>query len=258
MLSLPPSARLLAGVECIWHHESPDTGACGRERVLPDGRFQVVLNLSTGTAAVSGLRSHNVVIDTARVSHVMGVVFRPAAARPFFEEPALDFYERSVPLALVWGSKASQLVDRLQNEPSAPRRVAILEAALVEIWNKSDRRRLTVHPAVTYALRAFQNSPDIKSVADVSREIGWSRRWLCQAFGESVGMTPKRYSRLLRFQKVVRQVASGHRVDWADLALSSGFFDQAHLAHEFRAFSGLSPERFLAAERPSPNHVRLD
>jgi len=111
---------------------------------------------------------------------------------------------------------------------------------------------------VTYALRAFQNSPHVKSVADVSREIGWSRRWLCQAFGESVGMTPKRYSRLLRFQKVVRQVASGHRIDWADLALSSGFFDQAHLAHEFRAFSGLSPERFLAADRPSPNHVRLN
>ena len=258
MLSRPPSARLLAGVECIWHHESPATGAHGRERVLPDGRFHVVLNLSTGAATVSGLRSHNVVIDTARVSHVMGLVFRPAAARPFFEEPALDFFDRSVPLALVWGSKASQLVDRLRNELSAQRRLAILEQALVEIWSKSDRRRLTVHPAVRYALWAFQSSPHIKSVADVSREIGWSRRWFCQAFGESVGMTPKRYSRLLRFQKVVRQVASGHRVDWADLAVSSGFSDQAHFVHEFRNFSGLSPERFLAAERPSPNHVRLD
>jgi transcriptional regulator GlxA family with amidase domain len=71
-------------------------------------------------------------------------------------------------------------------------------------------------------------------------------------------MTPKRYCRLLRFQDVVRQVASGHRVDWADLAVSCGFADQAHLGHEFRAFSGLSPERFLAAERPFLNHVRLD
>jgi hypothetical protein len=105
MLSRHPSAELLEGVECIWHHESPDTRARGRERVLPDGRFQVVLNLSAGTAAVSGLRSHHVVIDTARVSHVMGVVFRSAAARPFFEEPALDFYDRSVSLALVWGQR---------------------------------------------------------------------------------------------------------------------------------------------------------
>ena len=258
MLSRQPGARLLTALECTWHHESPDTGAHGRERVLPDGRFQVVLNLSAGTAAVSGMRSHNVVIDTASVSHVMGVVFRPAAARSFFEEPAFDFYDRSVPLELVWGPKASQLVDRLRSETSAPGRLAILEAALVEIWSTSDRRRLTVHPAVRYALRAFHNSPHIMSVADVSREIGWSRRWFCRAFGESVGMTPKRYCRLLRFQRVVRQVASGRRVDWAALAVSCGFADQAHLVHEFRAFSGLSPERFLAAERSSPNHIRLD
>ncbi len=71
MTSRHPSARLSAAVECIWHHESPDIGAQGRDRVLPDGRFQVVLNLSAGTAAVSGLRSHHVVIDTASVSHVM-------------------------------------------------------------------------------------------------------------------------------------------------------------------------------------------
>ena len=258
MLTRPPSARLLAAAECIWHHESSHTGPHGRECVLPDGRFHVVLNLSAGAAAVSGPRSHHVVIDTAGASHVMGVVFRPAAARPFFEEPARDFYDRSVPLPLVWGPKATQLVDRLRSEVSAPRRLAILEAALIEIWSKSDRRRVTVHPAVKYALQAFQNSPHIKSVAEVSREIGWSRRWFCQAFGESVGMTPKRYCRLLRFQKVVRQVASGRRVNWADLAMSGGFADQAHLAHEFRAFSGLPPERFLAAERPYPNHVRLD
>ena len=248
----------MAAVECLWHHDSPDTVAQGRERVLPNGRFQVVLNLSTGAATVTGLRSHSVVIDTASVSHVMGVVFRPAAARAFFEESAHDFYDRSVPLALVWGPKASQLVDRLRIETSARRRLAILEATLVEIWGKSDRRRLTVHPAVSHALRTFQSSPHIKSVADVSREIGWSRRWFCHAFSDSVGMTPKRYCRLLRFQRVVRQVLLGSRVDWADLAMSCGFADQAHLAHEFRAFAGLSPERFLTAERPSPNHVRLD
>jgi AraC-like DNA-binding protein len=258
ILSRHPCARLSAAIESIWHYESSDTEVHGRERVLPDGRFQVALNLSGRAAAVSGLRSHHVVIDTARLSHVMGVVFRPAGARAFFEEPALDFYNRSVPLALVWGPKANHLVDRLRSEPSAPRRLAILEASLVEISSRRDSRRLTVHPAVTYALREFRNSPHIKTVSEVSREIGWSRRWFCQAFGEAVGMTPKRYCRLLRFQKVVRQIAAGRRVAWADLATSAGFVDQAHLAHEFRAFSGLSPERFLAAERPYPNHVRLD
>jgi transcriptional regulator GlxA family with amidase domain len=108
-----------------------------------------------------------------------------------------------------------------------------------------------------YALHAFANAAQMRTVADVSREIGWSRRWLSHAFAEQVGMTPKRYCRLIRFQQVVREIASRQRVDWAGIALAGGFCDQAHLIHEFRAFSGLSPETFLASERPFPNHVRI-
>ena len=258
MLSRQPGASLVSAVDCIWHHESPAAPVQGLERVLPDGRFQLVLNLSAGAAAVSGLRSHHVVIDTATISHVMGVVFRPAGARPFFEAPALDFYDRSVPLALVWGATANRLVDRLQHDTSARRRIATLEATLAEIRSTRDTRRPTVHPAVMHALQTFQNAPHIKSVAAVSRETGWSRRWFSRAFSECVGMTPKRYCRLVRFQRVVRQLASGGEIDWADVALGGGFADQAHLIHEFQAFSGLSPERFLAAQRPSPNHLRVD
>ena len=258
IVSRRPGPPLESAIACLWHYESRDTGAHGRERVLPDGRFQLVFNLSEGAAAVSGLRSHHVVIDTATVSCVMGVVFRPGAARPFFDGSALEFYGRSVPLALVWGARTTTLVDRLRSETSARRRLSILESALIDVWHEPGTRRVTVHPAVRYALRTFQHTPRIKTVADVSREIGWSRRWFTHAFGESVGMTPKRYCRLLRFQDVIRHLASGHRVDWADVAVSNGFSDQAHLVHEFRAFSGLSPESFLRAERPFANHVRLD
>jgi transcriptional regulator GlxA family with amidase domain len=71
-------------------------------------------------------------------------------------------------------------------------------------------------------------------------------------------MTPKRYCRLIRFQRVVPQIALDRPVDRIDVALAGGFSDQAHLVHEFRVFSGLSPECYLAAERPFPNHVRPD
>jgi transcriptional regulator GlxA family with amidase domain len=98
----------------------------------------------------------------------------------------------------------------------------------------------------------------MRTVAEVSREIGWSRRWFSHAFSEQVGMTPKRYCRLMRFRKVVGQIASNQPVDWVDVDLSGGFCDQAHLVHEFHAFSGLSPERYLTAEHPFPNHVRTE
>ncbi len=83
-------------------------------------------------------------------------------------------------------------------------------------------------------------------------------RWFSQLFREQVGITPKLYCRLLRFRQVVRQITSGGPVDWADVALAGGYCDQAHLAHEFRDFSGISPGSYLAAVRPFVNHVRMD
>ena len=186
----------------------------------------------------------------------MGVVFRPGAARAFFAAPAIDFCDRAVGLNLVWGSSsATSLLDQLRDARSATSRLCILELALINRVKFGKERPM--HPTMRYALQAFGAAPRIHTVADVSREIGWSRRWLSQNFAEQVGMTPKRYCRLVRFQHLVRQIPSQRPVNWADLALAGGFCDQSHLVHEFPAFSGISPELFLVSERPFQNHVRI-
>ena len=77
-----------------------------------------------------------------------------------------------------------------------------------------------------------------------------SRRRLTQLFKEQVGMAPKQYRWLRRFQRVIGNAAGGKAIDWAQLALGSGYDDQAHLTHEFREFSGMTPTAWLARERP--------
>jgi AraC-like DNA-binding protein len=258
MLSRTPGLPLISYVECVWDYERAASPVEGRDRVLPDGRFHLIFNLDAGVAAVAGPRSHHVVIDTAEMPSVMGVVFRPGAARAFFAAPALDFRDRAIPVDLVWGAAShAELLDQLREARTPDARLRIVESALVKRMRLVRGKYFSMHPEVAFALRAFGNAPDVRTVANVSREVGWSRRWLSHAFAEHVGMTPKRYCRLARFQHVVRQVASKQSVDWADLALAGGFCDQAHLVNEFRAFSGLSPEAFLASERPYPNHVRI-
>ena len=94
----------------------------------------------------------------------------------------------------------------------------------------------------------FARAPHIRSVLGVARETGLSRRRFAQLFRKQVGLTPKLYCRLHRFQQVRRQIASGAPVDWVDLALAlaGGYCDQAHLVNEFRNFSGISPSVYLA------------
>lgn len=257
ILSRCPDLPLTPYIECVWHYECAAPAQC-RERVLPDGRFHLMLNLGAGVAAVAGLRSHYVVVDTARVSSVMGVVFRPGAARAFLATPAVEFCDQAIQLDLVWGWRsADQLLERVREARTAEARLSIVEEALVDRMQTFRKRHLPMGSKLNYALHAFGSAPHIRTVADVSREIGWSRRWLSHAFAEQVGITPKRYCRLVRFQKVVRKIASQRSVDWASMALAGGFCDQTHLIHEFRAFSGLSPETILKSERPFPNHVRI-
>jgi AraC-like DNA-binding protein len=110
-------------------------------------------------------------------------------------------------------------------------------------------KRFELHAAVLYGLAEFGRAPHVRSVLAVAREAGLSRRRFAQLFREQVGLTPKLYCRLRRFQDLSRQIAFGAPVNWAGLALAGGYCDQAHLANEFRHFSGISPSAYLASDR---------
>jgi AraC-like DNA-binding protein len=183
-----------------------------------------------------------------------GCAFCPGGARAFFDLPADTFFNESVPLDLIWGSKASELRDRLRAASTADKKFQVLEIGLLERVNKG----LELHTAVRYALREFARAPHIGRVLDVTKEAGLSRRRFAQLFREQVGLTPKLFCRLHRFQGVLQKIALGAPVDWADFALAEGYCDQAHLAHEFRDFSGISPGAYLARQRTVVNHLAID
>lgn len=255
-----PAAPLARYVEKVWYCDGYQGVHC-KKRVLPNGRFQLVFSLADGPlrapgspsdewgklapSLILGIRTQHSVIHTAILQSAMGVIFRPGGARAFFDSPADGFCNESVPLDLVWGSQAGELRDRLCAASTAFEKFRVLETALLERVN----RRFEMHDAVLYALRQFERAPHIRSVLDMAREAGLSRRRFAHLFRDQVGLTPKLYCRLLRFQGTVRQIASGAPVDWADLALAGGYCDQAHLSKEFREFSGNSPGAYLTSVR---------
>jgi AraC-like DNA-binding protein len=249
-----PSPPLNGHIDQLWYcegYEAPHR----RERVLPTGSFDLVFDLACGAPpVVCGMRSRYVVLETAALRAILGVVFLPGGARPFFEASADEFYGRDVPLDCVWGSGAPALVARLQQSATPAAKFDVLEAALLARMSPRAPR----HAAVLHALTDFERSRHARSIREVSLSSGLSRRRLSQLFREQVGMTPKLYCRLRRFQSVVRQIARGGPVDWADVAIAGGYSDQAHLAHDFREFSGITPGAYLAADRPYINHVPID
>jgi AraC-like DNA-binding protein len=94
----------------------------------------------------------------------------------------------------------------------------------------------------------------MRPVADVVQGTGLSLRRFGELFGSEVGLSPKAFCRIRRFNEVLRRVERSTDVDWADVAASCGYFDQAHFNHDFRAFAGLTPSAYLRG-RMSRTHV---
>ncbi|WMF04538.1 helix-turn-helix domain-containing protein [Micromonospora robiginosa] len=97
------------------------------------------------------------------------------------------------------------------------------------------------------------------AIGDLTVAAGVSSTHLAQRFKQLVGVTPKRLARTYRFAATVFAIDPAGPVDWADLAARAGYFDQAHFGHDFRAFTGLTPTRYVDVRRrflrEHPGHV---
>jgi AraC-like DNA-binding protein len=265
-----PRPPLSGFVDLFWSYEGYDPPHA-RERVVPTGTMQLIFNLredelrvydrqdhrrfrSLGGSLISGAHSRFVVIDTASQASTVGVHFKAGGAHPFLGVSAGELRDADVPLGALWGTKANELRGRLLEARTPEARFRLLERALL---SQVARRPLTHHPAVAFALEEFQSGPRAKTVKEVSGPTGLSQRRFIELFREEVGLTPKLFSRIRRFQEVISLLGSGPRAEWAEVALRCGYFDQAHLVHDFREFSGTTPTAYLANRGEHPNHVSL-
>ena len=228
-----------------------------KERLLPMGTVELVIDLREGSrgsgAVVCGAHSEFFEIETAAETSVIGVHFRPGGAFPFFAPPVGELHNLHVALEDLWGASAADLRERLLAVRTPERRMRILADEL----SKRAVRPLSRHRAVAAALRWFEG-PGARTVAEVSREIGLSQRRFIELFKAEVGLTPKLFCRVRRFQEVVRIAHARSEIDWARTAVACGYFDQAHFNHDFRAFAGLTPSAYLARRTAHMNHVPVD
>ena len=146
---------------------------------------------------------------------------------------------------------------RSLREASTPdRKFDLLNFALVHRLSESTHQRRV--PIIDYALTHLHQSPGTTTIAALTRDIGVSPRHLSQLFREQIGVSPKLYCRIQRFQQAVQHMHHGDDIHWAELALTCGYYDQSHFANDFHAFSGFSPTHYSAAHRPWANHIALD
>lgn len=229
-----------------------------KERCLPDGSVELIINLHEDRLPVFdaqnhakfetypgmliyGAHSQYFVIDTTYQTAILGIHFKPGGAFPFLGLPASELHNSVVPLDVFWGTSIAELRCRLLEAVTPQLQFKILEQFLL----RQVRQPLERHRAVKFALNQFRHVPQTQSISDVTDQIGLSSRRFIEVFREEVGLTPKLFCRLRRFQEALRQIEREEQVNWVDIALTCGYFDQAHFIHDFQAFSGINPMTYV-------------
>ncbi len=260
-----PSGRLAEVVDLIWLHEG--SASEGVEWRLPTGRVELVINLCVDRCSVGdglcgrkefpgaiavGPFARPYAVDRAQQSRVLGVVFKPGAARPLLGVSLHELSDRHVALAELWGAGAVELRERALTARGPRERLAEVESVL--------GRRLVgapdlSHPLAAAAVAWMSRAPAGCGVAELSDRLGWTPRRLEQVFRAEVGLTPRSYRRLARFRSALAGIDAVADRGWSAFALEHGYYDQSHFIREFRAHAGLSPSAYLRVRGPALNHV---
>jgi AraC-like DNA-binding protein len=208
----------------------------------PPGEFGTLLG---------GLHSAPALIRHAGAQSGIQLALKPPGVRALLGLPAGQLADLDVPAEAVLGRVCTELRDRVRGASGWPERFAVLDEILLRQLLAGRDGAAAVAPEVLWSWRQLLRAGGAVRVADLAAGTGWSGRHLASRFRAEIGLTPKAAARVVRFDRARRRLVehlddAGYQL--ADLAADTGYFDQAHLAREFRALAGVPPSQWLAEE----------
>lgn len=267
----PPAPQFDEFIDSLWLLN--DSPRHSKERIVPSGTIELVINLRDDDfriydptdparytqysgAIVSGAYGRSFVIDPAQQASIIGVHFKSGGAFPFLGVSAAELASAHADLESLWGRRGVvELRERLCGAQDPAERFNLLEGALMRHVFRPLRR----HDAVSFALQHLRQAHGRTCLRRLAKQAGLSQRRFIEVFDAEVGMRPKLFARVLRFQRAVRLAWNEDSPDWARLALACGYCDQSHLIRDFREFSGLCPTEYLRhrSRCVKPDHIPL-
>jgi AraC-like DNA-binding protein len=181
------------------------------------------------------------ILRVGRSVHAMGAVLQTTLTPDVFGIPAAELIDRIAPLQDLWPRMD---VERLLASLSCLEIRWSLSALRDELVARVSRPsgRDTVGQTASRLIKFYGGQV---SIDDMARSHGLSRQQFARQFWAASGLSPKLFARITRFQKLVHVLLSTDVSKWASVSPSVGFYDQAHMINEFRAFAGSPPTDFF-------------
>ncbi len=243
--------ELAGAFSCGWAALPDPTGVAGPSRSIPNGCDDLVWHPTGGGLFVRGPSSVPAVSGPTD-ELIVGLRFRPSGAWAMCHAPIVALLDQSVG-AEVFAGRRWRRFDPVMREPiTASSAVDALQTALV------DRELMTSDPVDLVVARAVEALSSNSHVRDVADAECYSDRQLRRRFLQVVGLSPKRLQGLVRFQRVLAllPLIGATTMTIGEVAVATGYCDQASLVHQCRELSGLTPSQLVSEFRRTcwPHH----
>ncbi len=240
------------------------------DRLLPDGNTEMIIDLTDDPkfiydndsfevvqtcryAWLSGMRTKPISIPSN--NHKMIVInFHKGKAFPYYPFPANEITDYVVDADLVFGKSIFDIREQLLACTTVTKIFKLLEQFFLKL-SGLDLNLSTEAKCVEFAIQSILKKPDTSQLKSLSQKIGYSQKHFINLFKKQVGITPKNFQKIVRFQKAIVDIDVSEELDWGAISFDCGYYDQAHFINDFKKFSGFTPKTYFRKKAELLNYI---
>jgi AraC-like DNA-binding protein len=242
-----PSPQLAGFIEHYWYVSWDLRGLPAQQQeTLPHPNVQYVIE--PGLTAIYGVHTGRFTRVLEGQGRVFGIKFKAGGFFPFYGQPVSGLMDGSLDPSTIFGGDADDFEKHVFSNDSIDTMTEAADRLLLVHLPDDDPNIARIGALVTTAA----NDRNITSVEELASRAKLSKRTLQRLFDQYVGIGPKWVINRYRLHEVVAQLQAGAPVDWSELALALGYFDQAHFIRDFRKLIGCSPSAYASAQGGAP------
>ena len=244
-------------IEMYWYWKGNASELPVRQQfITPDTHTNLVLNfgsemkyfnasgmaLSIKDAVYIGQQSKAYIGTMGEIIDLITIRFKPQGAANFMNLPISETSEQIINPDYIFGKAIDSLRAQIYEQQQVADKIRILENGLLALLHK----HVIADRYIDLMINKIKYKEGIVSLKDISSQSGSEYKRMQRSFNACVGISPKLFSRMLRFDGICKKVVNSSKTDWFDIIAAYELADQSHLIKEFQFFTGFSPTEFAA------------
>lgn len=252
---LYPSPKLAPYIKMYWTMKgSVKSGEQHIQRIIPNGLTEIIFyqndvpesstknGFLKDKSQISGQKNIPFDLIVSGQIKLFSILFKPHGISRFFNIPASELFNQTIPLRYLLGSQLDKIEDELFEATSNSEQVAIVEKLLLQLSAKRESYKL---PRITESVIQINAENENKTIPDLAAVACLSRKQFERNFTELIGISPKQFMKVIRFQRALFIQQNNSNLKLTELACNVGYFDQSHMISDFKELSGFTPGQYF-------------